>query len=283
MIYKLMDGTRVRVVPLRGEAEGTYEFETYRFTPAPEALRVTDSVEYLSGADAEERIAALRIADAIRFGRVFGGGTQLAHTGRPSRLPFRAAVVAASVATVAAMGVVVHFDPQAPNGPSLSDVVTAPVVTPTPGTPQPYRPTPRPSTHTTREGKREALTRHIVTQSTKPATRRPIAKAPADIRISFYRNCTGNPQPCIDAGSLTFYAGRILAGHNYMGYQWLSRVPVGRTVRVISGPMAGTYRVYGHLAIGRQGGSIPAFAGSPDLVLQSCEGRGTGFSLLHRV
>jgi hypothetical protein len=79
------------------------------------------------------------------------------------------------------------------------------------------------------------------------------------------------------------YAGRILAGHNYMGYQWLSRVPVGRTVRVVSGPLAGTYRVYSHLTINRQGGSIPAFPGSPALVLQTCEGSGTGFSLLHRV
>lgn len=279
MIYKLMDGTRVRVVPMRGENEGTYEFETYHFTPT----KVTDSVEYLSGEDARERIAALSIANGIRFGVEYGGGPQLAHTGRPSRLPFRTAVVAASVATVAALGAVVYPNPEAPGYPALSDVVTAPVVTPTPVKPQPYRPTPRPSTHTTREGDREALTQHLVTQSTRPATRRPVAKPPADIRVSFYRDCTGNPQPCIDAGSLTFYAGRILAGHNYMGYQWLSRVPVGRTVRVISGPLAGTYRVYGHLTIGRQGGSIPAFAGSPDLVLQSCEGSGTGFSLLHRV
>ncbi|MEU3986135.1 hypothetical protein AB0F77_39770 [Streptomyces sp. NPDC026672] len=28
---------------------------------------------------------------------------------------------------------------------------------------------------------------------------------------------------------------------------------------------------------------IPTFAGSPDLVLQTCEGDGTGFSLLHRI
>jgi hypothetical protein len=79
------------------------------------------------------------------------------------------------------------------------------------------------------------------------------------------------------------YAGNILAGHNYMGYSWLATVPVGRTVRVISGPLAGTYKVYGHLRINRQGGSIPAFPGSPALVLQTCEGSGTGFSLLHRV
>ncbi|MET7939698.1 hypothetical protein [Streptomyces sp. NPDC005302] len=285
MIYKLMDGRRIRVVPLRGENEGTFEFETYHVTPAPEAQRVTDSVEYLSGDDAESRISALRIGNAIRFGAVYGGGPQLAHTGRPSRAPSRIAGALAVVATVGALSVVTSPDAATPT--HLSDVTTAPVLTPSPTHMTPYRPTPRPSTHTTREGVRATLTAipstSLATPSTRPTKRHPIAKAPADIRITYYRNCTTNPQPCIDAGALTFYAGRILAGHNYMGYQWLSRVPVGRTVRVISGPMAGTYRVYGHLVIPRQGGAIPAFAGSPALVLQACEGSGTGFSLLHRI
>ncbi|MFE0326276.1 hypothetical protein ACFW08_05605 [Streptomyces sp. NPDC058960] len=211
----------------------------------------------------------------------------LAETGRPSRLPFRLAVVGASVATVAALGMSLAPDAQAPASPTLSDVVTAPVITPTPVTPQPYRPEPRPTPHTTREGVRETLTprpsTHIATPRTTPTRRHPIAKPPADVRISFYRVCESRPQPCIDAGALTMYAGNILAGHNYMGYQWLSRVPVDRTVRVISGPLAGTYRVYGHLRISRQGGSIPVFPGSPALVLQTCEGSGTGFSLLHRI
>ncbi|MER7922120.1 hypothetical protein ABTY96_03115 [Streptomyces sp. NPDC096057] len=194
----------------------------------------------------------------------------------------RAAALSGCVATVAAVAFIVAPNAQAPGGPTLADVTTAPVVTPHPVTPSPYRPTP----HTSREGERETFPPssilHLVTQSSKPVTPHPIATAPADVRITYYRNCSGNPQPCVDAGSLTMYAGRILAGHNYMGYQWLSRVPVGRTVRVISGPLAGTYRVYGHLTIGRQGGAIPDFPGSPSLVLQSCEGSGTGFSLLHR-
>ncbi|MFB7114096.1 hypothetical protein [Streptomyces sp. NPDC056291] len=210
----------------------------------------------------------------------------LARTGRPSRLPYRLAVGTACAVTVTALGVTLAPTPQAPAYPLLSDVVTAPVVTPSPVSPQPYRPEPRPAPHTTREGVRETLTPSpsatIARPSTTPTRKHPIATPPADIRISFYRNCSGNPQPCIDAGSLTMYAGRILAGHNFDGYQWLSRVPVGRTVRVISGPLAGTYTVYGHLTIGRQGGSIPAFPGSPALVLQTCEGSGTGFSLLHR-
>lgn len=110
---------------------------------------------------------------------------------------------------------------------------------------------------------------------------------PSAVHISGYRDCTGNPQPCIDQGrGLTLY-GRdvgvnILAAHNHHGYQWLSRVPLGRRVLVSSGPLAGTYRVTGHLRLNRQSGSIPSFGGA-DLVLQSCEGSGTGFSLLHRI
>ncbi|MGH6978005.1 MAG: hypothetical protein ACRED4_01730 [Brevundimonas sp.] len=98
--------------------------------------------------------------------------------------------------------------------------------------------------------------------------------------------CQSNPQPCIDRGSLTLYGSDygpgILAGHNYDGFQWMSRLPVGRTVVVSSGPVAGTYRVTGHMRLNRQSGALPSF-GSADLVLQSCEGSGTGFSLLARV
>uniref|UniRef100_A0AAU7GXB6 Peptidase n=1 Tax=Streptomyces phage Geonosis TaxID=3158856 RepID=A0AAU7GXB6_9CAUD len=117
------------------------------------------------------------------------------------------------------------------------------------------------------------------------ATRKP--QKPAPIRIGGYRDCTGNPQPCIDQGrGLTLY-GRdvgvnILAAHNYHGYQWLSRVALGRTVVVASGPLAGRYRVTGHMRLNRQSGPIPSFGGA-DLVLQSCEGSGTGFSLLDRI
>ncbi|AKZ59214.1 exported protein of unknown function [Streptomyces ambofaciens ATCC 23877] len=206
---------------------------------------------------------------------------------RPSRLPFRAAVVTASAATVAALAFTIAPDAQAPDYPRLSDVVSAPVVTPSPNSPSPYRPEPREPRQTTRDEPRKTLTPTpsptVAKPSKTPAVKRPIAKPPADIRISFYRDCTGHAQQCIDAGTLTMYAGKILAGHNYDGYQWLSRVPVGRTVRVISGPLAGTYRVYGHQYIDRQGGKIPAFSGGPDLVLQTCEGEGTGFSLLRRV
>ncbi|MFD9442101.1 hypothetical protein [Streptomyces sp. NPDC060001] len=206
----------------------------------------------------------------------------LAHTGRP----MSAVIVGATIATVAGIGFIFAPDAQAPDYPLLKDVITAPVVTPTPVAPKPYKPEPRTSTLTSRKGERKTLTPSpsstLVKPSKTPATKHAIPKPPADVRISFYRSCGAAFQSCVDDGALTHYAGNILAGHNYMGYQWLSRVPVGRTVRVISGPLAGTYEVYGHLRINRQGGSIPAFAGSPDLVLQTCEGSGTGFSLLRR-
>lgn len=120
----------------------------------------------------------------------------------------------------------------------------------------------------------------------RPEPRRKPLK-PSAVHIPGYRDCTGNPQPCIDQGrGLTLY-GRdvgvnILAAHNYHGYQWLSRVAVGRTVVVASGPVAGRYRVTGHLRLNRQAGAIPSFGGAA-LVLQSCEGSGTGFSLLARI
>lgn len=94
-----------------------------------------------------------------------------------------------------------------------------------------------------------------------------------------------DPQPCVDRGPTLYgqpYGPGVIAAHNHMGYQWLSRLPVGRTVVVPSGPVAGTYEVTGHMRLNRQSGALPSF-GSADLVLQSCEGSGTGFSLLRRI
>lgn len=105
--------------------------------------------------------------------------------------------------------------------------------------------------------------------------------------IKTYRACYGYAQSCIDKGYLTLYnpGQKTLAGHNYMGYQWMSRLPVGRIVKVTSGPVAGTYRVYDHAwsKRARQGGKFPPKARAADLVLQTCEPNGTGFSLLRRV
>ncbi|MGW1268146.1 hypothetical protein [Streptomyces sp. NPDC002491] len=271
MIYKLLDGTRVRARHM-GDDAGTVEFETCQ-------RGETLSVLYLDGEEALNYLAHLTALDAIRFATVYGASAQtLATTGR-ARTVARAAVVGAAVVGTTVLSV---LTPQtAPPFPGLYGATTAPVVTPSPVAPQPYRPEP----HTSREGKRETLTPSpsaTLSTARRMTGTRSQAPAPADIRISLYRDCTGHAQECIDAGALTFYAGNILAGHNYMGYQWLSRVPVGRTVRVISGPAAGTYTAYGHLRINRQGGTVPAFPGSPALVLQTCEGEGTGFSLLRR-
>lgn len=67
MIYKSSDGTRVRTRRM-GDAAGTVEFETYRFTP----LKKTLSVTYLDGQEAEDYIRTLSVLDGIRFGQEYG-------------------------------------------------------------------------------------------------------------------------------------------------------------------------------------------------------------------
>lgn len=118
----------------------------------------------------------------------------------------------------------------------------------------------------------------------------PTEEATPSVTISSYVNCGAEFQACIDNGNLTYYAGhwkngewsQLLAGHDYMGFAWLNSVPLGTIVNVTSGPAQGTYRAYDHLYIGRQGGDMPRFYGA-DLVLQSCQGSGTGFTLLDRI
>ncbi|MGW6754561.1 hypothetical protein [Streptomyces sp. NPDC055006] len=195
----------------------------------------------------------------------------------------RAAVVTATtIASASIAAAVIMASPTHEASPLADFPGTAPVVTPSPAQPKPYKPMPRATaTHPDRSGVRHSA---IAAPKATPSTKH-TGTAPADIRISYYQTCNASPQRCIDAGSLTAYntgATPILAGHNYRGYQWLSRVPAGKRVIVVSGPLAGTYRVYGHLRLGRQGGSIPSFGGA-SLVLQSCEGNGTGFSLLRRI
>ncbi|WP_369147105.1 hypothetical protein [Streptomyces sp. R44] len=64
MIYKMLDGTRVRATLVAD----VVRFETYSFTPKLDVL----SVMYLRGERAEERLSWLRALDAIRFGREYG-------------------------------------------------------------------------------------------------------------------------------------------------------------------------------------------------------------------
>lgn len=192
------------------------------------------------------------------------------------------AITAATAATASLAAAVISASPaQAPTREPVSAPVTA--------QDGPKRPQ---ASHPSRMGRRAPLKASPDVASPgaspKPSEQRPkrtMPKAPANIRITFYRDCSATPQRCIDAGTLTAYnmaATPILAGHNFDGYQWLSRVPVGRRVVVVSGPLAGSYQAYGHMRINRQGGAVPAFGGAA-LVLQSCEGSGTGFTLLRKV
>lgn len=109
-------------------------------------------------------------------------------------------------------------------------------------------------------------------------------------RISRYAYCgdaVDSAQRCIDDGSLTLYhpAGvSTLAGHNYLGWDWMDDLPVGRKVVIGSGSLKGTYRVFGHgqSRRGSQGGRFPAVGLGASVALQTCTSTGTGFSFLRR-
>lgn len=64
MLYKLLDGSRVRTT----QTDNGTEFVTRN------AKRETISTVWLRGEEATRMLGALQVADAIRFGAVFGGG-----------------------------------------------------------------------------------------------------------------------------------------------------------------------------------------------------------------
>lgn len=64
-IFKLEDGTRVRVV---GHADGSLDYEVYGFFPQ----KVTTATGTLTGEEASQYHAALTVADGLRFARQFG-------------------------------------------------------------------------------------------------------------------------------------------------------------------------------------------------------------------
>ncbi|MFE4424217.1 hypothetical protein, partial [Streptomyces sp. NPDC056817] len=74
----------------------------------------------------------------------------------------------------------------------------------------------------------------------------------------------------------------VLVGHNYCGFERFATLPVGTTLTVTGPTSVAEYRVYGHRAINRQGGSGAGLYDG-DLTLQSCLGRDTGFSYLRRI
>jgi len=177
---------------------------------------------------------------------------------------------------------------------------TVPVVTPSPtetsvspsGAPKQAR---QEKTHESVSASPSASSERVRDTPRASASRRvestPTSK-PAEVitTISGYAWCgagVANAQPCIDAGKLTLYypAGvTTLAGHNYMGYDWMDDLPVGRKVKVLSGSLAGTYVVYGHgsSARGSKGGKFPQAGYGAALALQTCTSTGTGFSFLRR-
>lgn len=121
----------------------------------------------------------------------------------------------------------------------------------------------------------------------KTATPKPVPKVTTISGYSWCGSGVSNAQPCIDAGKLTLYypAGvATLAGHNYMGWYWMDDLPVGRTVVIKSGSLAGTYVVYAHgsAARGSAGGKFPAAGYGAAVALQTCTNTGTGFSFLRR-
>lgn len=184
--------------------------------------------------------------------------------------------------TVALTAGVVMYSADDAGGSKPSVPLSAPVGEQATLSPKPaVKPLPKPTVkrhvNTSREGVRKP-----VATAPKSTPKKVAPKAPSGVTISNYAWCPNSAQSCIDAGSLTGYHGNVLAGHNYRGYQWLSRVATGTTIHVTSGPLAGNYRVYGQLRLNHQGGAFPNFGGA-SLVLQSCEGSGTGFSLARRI
>lgn len=197
----------------------------------------------------------------------------------------RIAILVASAAFVAGCGTTVGH-PAAPSA-APAHTVIAPSPTAAPAT-KAVR-APLTASPAARHPKLPAPSHRQRTAAPRPVVKHsPAAPAVRTTVIGGYAYCGRNAawaQKCINAGRLTLYypAGTpALAGHNYMGWSWLDDLPVGRHVRVTSGAVAGTYVVFGHIHLGHQGGTAPSFRGA-SLVLQTCAGSGTGFSLLHRI
>ena len=151
---------------------------------------------------------------------------------------------------------------------------------------------PRASQKRVRDTPRATPTRDASkTTTSKPEPKKTRPPSEKVSTISGYAWCgsgVANAQPCIDAGKLTLYypAGvATLAGHNYMGYDWMDDLPVGRKVKILSGSLAGTYVVYSHgyAARGSAGGKFPSAGYGAAVALQTCTKTGTGFSFLRRV
>lgn len=116
---------------------------------------------------------------------------------------------------------------------------------------------------------------------------KPKPKPPVVTTIKGYVFCgkaVKAAQKCIDRGKLTLYYPSgvpTLAGHNYMGWYWMDDLPNGRVVKIQSGSLKGTYKVYGHAKVYDK--KFPKSGRGAAVALQTCEGKGIGFSFLRRI
>lgn len=115
--------------------------------------------------------------------------------------------------------------------------------------------------------------------------KKPKPKPPIYIRgYSYCGSKVSQAQRCIDQGKLTLYypsGVKTLAGHNYKGWYWIDDIPTGRIVKIQSGGLKGTYKVYGHAKVYNK--KFPKSGLGASVALQTCEGSGIGFSFLRRV
>jgi|SRR5690606_27821176 len=88
-------------------------------------------------------------------------------------------------------------------------------------------------------------------------------------------------QKAVDTGDLILWGDSPwhVAGHQNMGWDFLDAIPSGSTIQITCGPATGTYKAVGHKGVNYQGGYEPSWFNDYDLVLQTCAGSGTGFTV----
>lgn len=84
------------------------------------------------------------------------------------------------------------------------------------------------------------------------------------------------PTPTTDGPS-------VILGHDYCGFDRYNHLTNGTHVTIHGPDGASTYEVYAHHRISRNGGPVGDLFTEGDLILQSCEGDGIGFTYLRRV
>ncbi|HEU4568257.1 MAG TPA: hypothetical protein VFR99_09495 [Marmoricola sp.] len=194
----------------------------------------------------------------------------------------RAGYALATAATVAAMLTACHQE-KAPAPTKPVEAAASAVVAPATVSPSPSHPIRR--LDVARKPYPSASALPLAKKPTRPADQ--VADTGRVTYLRHYVYCGARAtqaQRCINQGKLTWYkpAGvNTLAGHNYLGWYWLDDLPVGREVKITAGGLRGTYRVYGHAWV--TNGQFPRSGRHAAVALQTCAGRGIGFSFLRRV